>query len=155
MNALPVRLLACLVLTFLAACDTTPSGPVAATCCEARYVNRSYQPGETLTVHWSVGPSDEPGAIPPQVQLTARLTGPFATVDDLKAATGDTRSVPGLVTFAAAPIRPAGSPDEPPVSTIVIGPDARPGFYNLVTSVGGDDSGASDRASVVRIVPKA
>ncbi|MBM0235877.1 hypothetical protein JNW88_00040 [Micromonospora sp. ATA32] len=126
--------------------------PVTYTCCEAGDVDRLYQPGQTLTVHWTVE-SPDPGATPPQVELTARLTGPFATIDDLKAAAEDTHAVSGLATFAAAPVRPSGTPDERPVSTIVIGPEAKPGYYNLITSVIGDDDTASG-ASIVRVVPR-
>jgi hypothetical protein len=148
MNVSRVRLLACLVMPFLAACGAEPSGPVAAapvtySCCESRDVDRLYQPGQTLTVHWTVESPEEPGGTPPQVELTARLTGPFATVGDLKAATEGTQTVPGLVTFAAEPVRPSGTPDERPVSTIVIGQEAKPGYYNLVTSLVGDDNTAS------------
>ncbi|MFG3701198.1 hypothetical protein ACGF5C_25295 [Micromonospora sp. NPDC047620] len=158
MNASRVLLLTCLVTPLLAACGAEPSGPVAAvpvtyTCCEAQDVDRLYQPGQTLTVHWTVESPGEPGATPPQVELTARLTGPFATVGDLKDATAATPAVPGLVTFAAAPVRPSGTPDERPVSTIVIGPDAKPGYYNLVTSVVGDNT-ASGGGSIVRVAPR-
>lgn len=158
MIASRVRLLACLVVPLMAACGTEPSGPVTAapatyTCCEAQDVDRPYQPGQTLTVHWIVVPADEPDGTPPQVELAARLTGPFAAVGDVKAATEATPDAPGLVTFTVAPVRPSGTPDERPVSTIVIGPEAEPGYYNLVTSVAGDDNTASS-GSIVRVVPK-
>ncbi|MER7445074.1 hypothetical protein [Micromonospora avicenniae] len=158
MHASRVRLLTCLVVPLLAACSTEPAGPVTAapatyTCCEAQDVDRLYQPGQTLTVHWTVESPDERGGTPPQVELTARLTGPFATVGDVKAATEGTPSAPGLVTFTAAPVRPSGTPDERPVSTIVIAPEAKPGYYNLVTSVRSDDNTASG-GSIVRVVPK-
>ncbi|SCE66704.1 hypothetical protein GA0070607_0149 [Micromonospora coriariae] len=154
-----VRLLACLVLPLLAACGVEPSGPVAAapvtySCCEALDVDRLYQPGQTMAVHWTVESSDDSGATPPRVELTARLTGPFATAGDLKAATERTQPVPGLVTFAAAPVRPSGTPGERPVSTIMIGLEAKPGYYNLVTSMVGDGNAASGGGSVVRVVPK-
>lgn len=158
MNASRGWLLACLVVPLTAACGPEPSGPVRAaptyTCCAARDVGTLYQPGQILTVHWIVESPDEPGAIPPQVELAARLTGPFATVDDLKAATEDTQTVSGRVTFSAAPVRPSGEPDERPVSTIVIGPEAEPGYYNLVTSVIGDDNTASGGGSIVRVEPR-
>lgn len=154
-----VRLLTCLVIPLLAACGTEPADPVTAapvtyTCCADQDVDRLYQPGQTLTVHWIVKSADEPGATPPRVELTARLTGPFATDGDLKAAMGGTQTVPGLVTFAAAPIRPSGLPDERPVSTIVIGPDAEPGYYNLTTSVVDSDDAVRSGDNIVRVVPK-
>ncbi|NYF56518.1 hypothetical protein [Micromonospora purpureochromogenes] len=159
MNVTRVRLLTCMVMPLLAACGTEPSGPVEGipvtyTCCEARDIDRLYQPGQTLTVHWTVESPEEPGGTPPQVELAASLTGPFATVGDLKAATEGTPTVPGLLTFTAAPVRPSGMPDERPVSTIVIAPDTKPGYYNLVTSVVGDDNTASGGGHIVRVVPK-
>ncbi|MEU5527081.1 hypothetical protein ABZ744_09085 [Micromonospora chersina] len=159
MNASRVRLLTCLVMPLLAACGTEPSGPVTAapvtyTCCDARDVDRPYQPGQTLTVHWTVEYPDEPGGTPPQVELTARLTGPFATVGDVKAATEATQTAAGLVTFAAAAVQPSGTPDERPASAVVIGPDARPGYYNLVTSVVDGGNTASGGGSIIRVVPK-
>jgi hypothetical protein len=159
MSVSRVRLLACLVMPLLAACGTEPSGPVTAapltyTCCAARDVDRLYQPGQTLTVEWTVESPDEPGGTAPQVELTARLTGPFATAGDLKAAAGGAQTGPGLVTFAAAPVRPSGAPDERPVSTIVIGPDAKPGYYDLVTSLVGDNNTASSGGSIVRVVTR-
>ncbi|MGN9813650.1 hypothetical protein ACTMSW_30415 [Micromonospora sp. BQ11] len=154
-----VRLLTCLVVPLLTACATEPSGPattasVTYTCCEAPDIDRVYQPDQTLTVHWTVVSPEEPGGAPPHVELTAHLTGPFATEGDLKAATERTTTVPGLVTFTAAPVRPSGMPDERPLSTIVIGPDAKPGYYNLVTSVVGDDNTARSGSSIVRVAAK-
>jgi hypothetical protein len=160
MNVLRVRLLACLVVPLLAACGAEPSGPVGEapvtySCCADLDVDRPYQPGQTLTVHWTVEPSDHPGGTVPQVELTARLTGPFATVGDLKAATEGAQTASGLVTFAAAPVRPSGTPDERPVSTIVIGQEAEPGYFHLVTSLVDDDNTASGGASIVQVVPRA
>ncbi|MFD2767082.1 hypothetical protein [Micromonospora eburnea] len=146
-----MRFLACLVLPLLAACGTEPAGPEGATsvtysCCEAGDIDRPYQPGQTLTVHWTVESPEQPAVAPPQVELTARLTGPYATTGDLKAAAD-----PGPATFEAAPVRPSGGPDERPVSTIVIGTDAEPGYYNLVTAVVSDGSTVSG-ASIIRVV---
>ncbi|NES29193.1 hypothetical protein GCE86_18395 [Micromonospora terminaliae] len=130
------------------------AAPVSYRCCEAQDIERPYQPGQTLTVHWTVESPDGPGGGHPQVELTARLTGPFATVSDLKAATEANPNAPGPVTFAAAPVRPSGLPDERPVSSVVIGPDARPGYYNLVTSVVDGGNTASGGGSIVRVVPR-
>ncbi|MEU5725913.1 hypothetical protein ABZ783_29380 [Micromonospora sp. NPDC047738] len=157
MNASRVRLLTCMVIPLLTACGPEPSEamPMTYTCCEALDVDKPYQPGQTLTVDWTVESPEEPGGTPPQVELAALLTGPFATVGDLKAATEGTSTptVPGLVTFAAAPVRPSGMPDERPVSTIVIGPDAKPGYYNLVTSVA-DGGNTVSGASIIQVAPK-
>ncbi|MEU2702391.1 hypothetical protein [Micromonospora aurantiaca (nom. illeg.)] len=150
-----LRLLSCLAVPLLAACGAEPSEMVAEvpptyTCCEDLDVDKPYQPGQTLTVHWTVESPDEPGSASPQVELAARLTGPFGTVDDLKAAS----AVPGLVTFTATPVRPTGTPGERPASTIVIGPDAEPGFYDLATSVVGDGNTTTSGSSIIQVAPK-
>lgn len=156
MNSPRLCLLSCLVVPLLAACGAEPSEmvaevpPPAYTCCEDLDVDRPYHPGQTLTVRWTVESPDEPGSTSPQVELTAHLTGPYGTVDDLKAAS----AVAGLVTFTATPVRPAGTPGERPVSTIVIGPDAEPGFYDLVTSVVGDGNTTTSGSSIIQVAPK-
>ncbi|WP_244933228.1 hypothetical protein [Micromonospora tulbaghiae] len=156
MNSPRLRLLSCLAVPLLAACGTEPSGtvaevpPPAYTCCQDLDVDRPYQPGQTLTVQWTVKSPDEPGSTSPQVELTARLTGLYGTVDDLKAAS----AAPGLVTFTATPVRPSGTPGERSASTIVIGPAAKPGFYDLVTSVIGDGNTTASGSSIIQVAPK-
>lgn len=102
-----------------------------------------------MSVHWAVEAPKGPTAGTAQVELTARLTGPSATVDELKAA-----GTAGELTFTAVPVRPSGAPGERPVSTILIGSDARPGYYNLVTAVT-RGAGSQSGASIVRVVAKA
>ncbi len=156
MNSPRLRLLCCLAVPLLAACGTEPSKMVAEvppptyTCCEDLDVDKPYHPGHSLTVRWTVESPDEPGSTSPQVELAARLTGPYGTVDDLKTAS----TVPGLVTFEAAPVRPVGTPGERPVSTIAIGADAEPGFYELTTSVIGDGNTTTSGSSIVQVAPK-
>ncbi|MEU7172821.1 hypothetical protein ABZ949_15215 [Micromonospora tulbaghiae] len=156
MNSPHLRLLSCLAVPLLAACGAEPSEtvaevpPPAYTCCQDLDVDRPYQPGQTLTVQWTVESPDEPGSISPQVELTARLTGPYGKVDDLKAAS----AAPGLVTFTATPVRPSGTPGERPASTIVIGSDAKPGFYDLLTSVIGDGNTTASGSSIIQVAPK-
>ncbi|NED51523.1 hypothetical protein G3I24_11490 [Micromonospora aurantiaca] len=130
--------------------DSGGGAPPAYTCCQDLDVDRPYQPGQTLTVQWTVESPDEPGSTSPQVELTARLTGPYGTVDDLKAAS----AAPGLVTFTATPVRPTGTPGERPASTIAIGPAAKPGFYDLVTSVIGDGNTTASGSSIIQVAPK-
>ncbi|MGY4909168.1 hypothetical protein [Micromonospora aurantiaca (nom. illeg.)] len=149
MNSPRLRLLFCLAVPLLAACGAEPSEtvpPPTYTCCADLDVDKPYHPGQTLSVQWTV----EPGSTSPQVELTAQLTGPYGTVDDLKAASAG----PGLVTFTATPIQPTGTPGERPASTIVIGPDAKPGFYDLVTSVVGDGNAITSGSSIIQVAPK-
>ncbi|PZG12429.1 hypothetical protein C1I95_25850 [Micromonospora craterilacus] len=145
-------------MPLLAACVAGPSEVAARpsvtyTCCETADVETLYEPGQTFILHWIVELLDDPTATaPPQVELNAHLTGPFATVDDLKAVAMGTKNLPGLVTFTAEPVRPAGTPDERPVSTIVIEPSAKPGYYNLVNSVADRESKVSGE-SIIQVVP--
>lgn len=121
------------------------------TCCEAADVNRDYRPGETLTIHWIVVPG-EAGTPATQVELTARLTGPYATVTDLKTAASPGMGVAGASTFVADPIRPSGQAGEQPVSVILIPPTAAPGFYNLIHTVD-QPGGSAGGASIIQVKP--
>jgi hypothetical protein len=151
MSRVPPIIAASLALSGLVGCATTGSRPATGgtsyTCCAAKNVDTLYHPGDTLTVHWIVRPSDAGTRNSVPVELTAVLTGSFGSVDALKAGAS------GSVRYAAAPIHPTGSPGEQPVSTIVIGSDAPPGYYNLATAAtqGGGSAGG---ASIVRVVPK-
>jgi hypothetical protein len=145
-----VLLVGCLVPA-LASCTATSPAPTAAgptyTCCQAADINRTYQPGQTLTVHWIVVPASGGIGTPTQVELRARLTGPHTTVDNLKATPDDTSPA-----FTAQPVRPSGQAGEQPVSLIPIPPTAAPGYYNLITSVS-DPAGSVSGASIIQVVP--
>jgi hypothetical protein len=144
------------LLLALASCTDTSSTPTgtsqAYTCCEEADINRDYQPGQTLTVNWIVVPGKVGTGSPAhQVELNARLAGPYATASDLKT-TSDMNHAAGI-TFTAEPIRPSGQAGEQPVSVIPIPPTAAPGYYNLVTSVT-ETSGSHGGASVIHVSPK-
>ncbi|MEO3775204.1 hypothetical protein [Micromonospora sp. B9E7] len=159
MRAWRLMAFACLVSPVLSGCGpepstTTASLPTTYTCCDSKDVDTIYQPGQHVAVHWNVEMGTDPAAKPPQVELAARLTGPYSSVGDLKnASRGGTQPAPGETTFEAPPVRPSGAADERPVSVISIGTDAQPGYYNLVTSVR-QDGGTVSGASVVRVAPK-
>ncbi|GGM33177.1 hypothetical protein GCM10011608_17090 [Micromonospora sonchi] len=157
MKAPLVRLLACLaVVPLLAGCIAEASheptaSPMTYSCCETADIEKLYQPGQTFTLHWIVGVRDASATVPPRVELQASLTGPYATEAELKDAEMGVVTVPGLVTYTAEPVRPAGTPDEQPVSVIPIAPAAKPGYYNLASSMVDGDATASG-ASIIRIV---
>lgn len=146
------------LLPALASCTATSStstetGPTY-TCCEAADINRDHRPGQTLTVHWIVVPGKiSTGSPTHQVELNARLTGPYATVSDLKTAARDDKNLAGDSTFTAEPIRPSGQAGEQPVSLILIPPTAAPGYYNLVTSVT-EPAGTASGATIIHVIPK-
>ncbi|GGM56393.1 hypothetical protein ACFFX1_29475 [Dactylosporangium sucinum] len=140
----------------MASCTATPSIPTGTattyTCCEAADIDRDYQPGQTLTVHWTVVPGTLTAGGPAhEVELNARLTGPYATVSDLKTASGN--DLEGGSTFTADPVRPSGQAGEQPVSSILIPLTAAAGYYDLITSVSGPP-GSYGGASIIRVIPK-
>jgi hypothetical protein len=137
------------IVTALASC--TPANPAQTatpsrySCCEADEVGQIYEPGQTMTIRWTVVPG-QPGAPPPQVTLTASLTGPYASVEDLKAAIADVTAPAEGSTLTAEPVRPSGQPGERPVSVIVLPTTAVPGYYRLRTTaaeLGGEATGGS------------
>ena len=136
----------------LAACTSAPPasqdrGP-RYTCCEANEIERAYQPGETLTIHWIVNPGTRMSG---EIELNAHITGPYATADNLKASGETGSAIGGPQTVTAEPIHPTGDVGERPASIIVIPRTARPGSYNLVTSL--TEPGATvSGASVIRVV---
>jgi hypothetical protein len=152
-----LALVTCLALPPLAACYAGPSTPTASppsySCCTALDVETHYQPGQTMTLHWTVVPGSGSPPIAPQAELMARLTGPYPDSSVLKAAVSDRNSA-GEVTYPATPIRPTGAVDERPVSVIRIGTDARPGLYNLAWSAT-ESGGTVSGASVIQVVAKA
>ncbi|WP_341718621.1 hypothetical protein QQG74_02250 [Micromonospora sp. FIMYZ51] len=159
MKAPLVRLLACLaVVPLLAGCIAEVSHAPAASrleysCCETADLEKLYQPGQTFTLHWIVGVRDAAATTPVRVELQASLTGPYATEAQLKDAETGTVTVPGLATYTAEPVRPTGTPDEQPVSVIPIAPEAKPGYYKLVSSMIDDDATATG-TSIIQIVPR-
>ncbi|WP_285561126.1 hypothetical protein [Actinoplanes regularis] len=149
-------------VALLAACDAGASenagddavpAQVTYSCCADTDVDSLYRPGQTMSVHWTVESPDGPATSAPPVELTASLTGPYATVEELKTASEGRDIAAGVVTFTAPPIRPTGTSGEQPVSSIPIGSDARPGYYNLATSMN-EVGRSSGGASIIRVVAK-
>jgi len=145
----------CLAVPALAACGpgpgpVDPATPPSYTCCEQRDVERRYQPGQTLTLHWTVTPGRGRPPVTPQAELTARLTGPYPDAAALKAQSSGPEAT-GELSYPAATVRPTGAADERPVSVIQVGTDALPGYYNLTWSAT-EGHGRVSGASVVQVV---
>ncbi|WP_232233926.1 hypothetical protein [Micromonospora chokoriensis] len=125
------------------------------TCCDATDVDTVYQPGQKLILHWIVTPGTAPASKSPQVELTARLTGPYADPSELKSATtGKAAPAAGQATFQAPPVRPSGAADERPSSVIPIAEDALPGYYHLTFAIR-EGGGSVGGASIVLVAPQA
>lgn len=151
-------MVASLAVPCLTACSA-PSTPVenrqtTYTCCKATDADTPYQPGQTMRLHWIVEAPDEPVRNYPPVQLAARLTGPYTDAEAAKGANWNAASTPpGAAAYAAAPLQPAGTPDEKPVSQIHIPADAKPGLYNLHFSISQGDATVTGDTDI-RVIAK-
>jgi hypothetical protein len=119
------------------------------TCCYGADFTRAYRPGETLSLHWQAVGTPGPGPVE-GVELDADLTGPYATVPEMK----DARPGAGAATFKADPIRPTGLRGEQSISIITIPTTAAPGYYNLTTAMSGHGSAFSN-GTIVQVVAAA
>ena len=146
--------LAVIALSGTSACGgaspAATSASVTYSCCRASDANTVYRPGEVLRVHWIVhypagmARTARPG--PRSTTLTARLLGPFGTVQTLKS---------GGRAPSASVARPLQVPSSgragSPVSQLRIPASAAHGLYNLETSVRDSSGDVVSSGSVVRI----
>jgi hypothetical protein len=131
----------------LAGCSTSNAGTSVSyqrytfTCCEGADFQRTWSPGETLTLHWLAQPAGTtPDGSGQRIALTAVLTGPYPNVDALKAG-GSPR-----LTVRATPVVTTDRAGANEVSSILLPIDLPDGFYNLadtLESAGGKASSAS------------
>ena len=125
------------------------SGPPLQTysCCSSSDILTVRHPGDTLTLHWvatPAGPSTN-GKVS-SVRLEASLSGPFASVSQLKAsATAGTVKAPVVVTTDRL--------GDAPVSVIVIPKDAQAGAYNLSWTIN-ESGGQVSADSVIQVAAK-
>lgn len=151
-----IAVLAATVVTSTVACSSpAPSEPPTSgvkratfsyTCCTSADIDRVYRAGDVMKVHWIVQEGAPTSASQPtQVDLSAKLTGPYADVTSLKQhAPTDSPSI------SAAPLVTSDWAGGAPTSRLLIPANAAPGFYDLSTSTksGGTGSGGG---SVVRV----
>jgi len=122
-------------------------GTFSYTCCATADIDRVYHPGDVVTVHWIVEEGAPTSATKPtQVDLSARLTGPYGDVSSLKQ-----RAATGAPAFSAAPIVTSDWAGGAPTSRLLIPANAAPGFYDLSTAAksAGMTTGGG---SIVRVV---
>ena len=150
-------MLAATVFTSTVACSSqapteAPTGAATRatfsyTCCTAADIDRVYHPGDAMSIHWIVQNGTPTSATQPtQVNLSVRLTGPYADVTSLKE-----RGVKGTSSITAAAIVTSDWVGGAPTSRLVIPANASPGFYDLSTEnkSGGMTAGGT---SIVRVV---
>jgi hypothetical protein len=136
-----------LLLTLLQA-HAKPAGPhlVGAedrrqlTCCRADDIDPVRRAGDTLRLHWTVinglGETvDGPVTIEEPTVLTARLSGPYSDVMQLKSAVGGPGRPAATYEAASLSLAPGVVSAAGPVSEIRLPRDAGAGYYELDTSV--------------------
>ena len=118
------------------------------TCCSPGDIERVWQPGTTVDLHWNQTASQVTTVNPShRVVITGTLDGPYADVSTLKQLKAAAYQVRGSSVSFDDRIPPAADT----VMTFLLPANLPPGFYNLNTSW---DLGAGDSASggsVVRV----
>lgn len=132
----------------LAGCASTAvnQGPRQAvstfTCCTGRDVNRTYHPGDLVTIHWIRDTSEAvTQSSPIPITLTAHLDGAFAGIGQAK-----TPGAHGNDQVTAPPVQVTDRTLRAPVSRLRIPAGAAPGLYNLtfrIAQSGGSLSGGA------------
>jgi hypothetical protein len=111
------------------------------TCCQQADVEKSWQAGKPLTLHWMTQPAiGTPVPSSRYVELSAWLDGPYVDVSSLKRA-GDRISALRAPVISADTWQPSEL-----VSSIPLAADTPPGLYDMhfkVTFAGGSMGGAS------------
>jgi hypothetical protein len=118
------------------------------TCCTKADVDRLWQPGTTVELHWIVETASRTTINPThKVVIAAVLMGPYSDVTALKQAISATHAVQGsIITMDDRTPPPAAQ-----VTTLLLPADLPPGYYNLNLKWdfgGGSTAGAG---SVVRV----
>ena len=133
------------------------------TCCTQADINRLWQPGTTVELHWTVESDGSNVADrvfdrfenpPHKVSITAFLSGPYsdlAAVNQamLQGPSGDVpaATVNGSVTALDDRTRPTTAP----VTTFVLPADLAPGYYDLTLLWMDGNGGRGDPRNVVRV----
>ena len=118
-------------------------------CCAEIGATTTWHPGQHVVIHWlaqPVGSRAEPS--PVSISLTVRLTGPFASVDALKAAVSTKQLPPGTRTYEGVPASVTDRSGGAPTSELYLPNDLPAGYYNLESA----ESYASDKQSGATIV---
>lgn len=128
--------------------SSTGANQVPFTCCVSGDIRPIRHPGEAVKLHWINSSSDpaSTGGVA-TVRLEAGLSGPFDSVDELKAAEGGTATITAPVVLATT------EPGSAPVSTLRIPKDASAGFYDLTTTISQGGGVTYSSGSVIRVEP--
>ena len=140
--------------------------PYSLTCCTQADINRPWQPGTTVDLHWTVESESVANLLDRvfdkfenpthKVSITAFLSGPYSDLAGLKLAimtgapTGDhppEATVHGSVIAMDDRTRPSTTP----VTTFVLPADLPPGYYDLTLLWVDQNGGTGDSTNIVRV----
>ena len=121
-------------------------------CCSASLVDTTYHPGEVMDVRW-IRSVDSPATSPRVIiLLSARLSGPFASVEGLKSSMTASPHALRAVDVASLVRRVSNTSGASPVTRLRIPATASPGYYNLSFTIGSSPrSVVMSAASIVRV----
>jgi hypothetical protein len=116
------------------------------TCCVNSDLQKAWHPGEEMALHWiaaSAGMTSDATGVP--IELSAVLSGPYASVATLKAGGSHARAL------AASPIAVTDRTPGDPVSGIVLPLDLPAGWYNLTFTIRSAGGNLVESATVVQV----
>jgi hypothetical protein len=122
-------------------------------CCAEITGTNTWHPGQHLVLHWrseSTGSRVETTPVP--VVLTVRVTGPFPTVEALKASIGTNAKPLGARTVEAVAVPTVDRSGGAPASELYLPSDLPSGFYNL-ESAESSAGNASSGNSIIIVQP--
>ena len=122
-------------------------------CCSSILVNTVYHPGGVVVLRWRrvVAPPGANGH--GDYLLSARLIGPFSSVEELKTTIAASPHARAALNLASPVLRVANTSGASPVTRLRIPMTASPGYYNLSITIGSSPrSVVMSAASIVRVV---
>ena len=121
-------------------------------CCSAKFVDTVYRPGEVMVLRWIRTVVPPAGNGHGDYLLSARLSGPFSSVERLKFTFEASPHARAALNLSSPVIRVANTSGAKPVTVLRIPISAAPGYYNLSTTIGTSPRSVEmSGASIVRI----
>ena len=118
------------------------------TCCSESDIDQIWRPGTTAQLHWIIQQAPTTTTNPShKVTISTALTGPYSSVESLRASAVGLRTVSGSVTQFDDRIRPSTGV----ATNIVLPADLSPGFYRLDISWDLGDGSSAASYSVVQV----
>lgn len=121
-------------------------------CCSAILVDTVYHPGGVVVLRWrrDVAPPGANGR--GDYLLSARLSGPFPSVEELKTTIAGSPNAHVALNLASPVTRVSNTSGASPVTRLRVPTTAAPGYYNLSITIGSSPrSVVMSAASIVRV----